>query len=295
MTKLLHANFHRLWKNKVFWLSISAMLALSAYAVIGTAKNNKGVLYSSYAVTSPEILLCAGGSLVGILTAVCIAFYIGTEYGDGTMRNKLIVGHTRRTVYLSNLIVCITASVIMDAAYILGIAVGGIAVIGAFKLEMAILLKCVIVSVIGIMAVSAFLMMIAMSIQSKAITVAVLILTAFLTVSYEGIVHDRLTTPEYYEAYTWFDDKGNAHEEPRQKNPSYPTGVKRKYYETVNTILPGCQRTQINTLLNEKTENGKALTKKENKKLLVFTGYLLLILIASSGGGMLLYKRKDIK
>lgn len=295
MNKLLRANFHRLWRNKVFWFAMCTMLAFSIYAVIGTLKDNEGAFYSNHAVTSPDILLCSGTSIIGIVAAIYIAFYLGTEYGDGTIRNKLIVGHTRRRIYLSNLTVCAVAALMMNAVYMFGVTVGGIAAIGAYKLGFTVLLKAVCVQLIETIAISAFFLMIAMSIQNKSITVASLILVAFLITGYQGIVYDRLMTPEYYEAYTWQDEKGNTYEQPREKNPTYPTGVKRKYYEFMYDFLPGCQIMQMNGMLSDCIEERTDLTGKENKKLILFTGYSLLILFVSSGCGMLLFRKKDIR
>ena len=39
---------------------------------------------------------------IGIVMAVFCSLFIGTEYSEGTIRNKIIIGQKRGTVYLSN-------------------------------------------------------------------------------------------------------------------------------------------------------------------------------------------------
>ena len=45
--------------------------------------------------------------------------FIGTEYSDGTIRNKIVVGHSRSTIYLANLLTCCFAGLIMCLCFIL--------------------------------------------------------------------------------------------------------------------------------------------------------------------------------
>ena len=39
---------------------------------------------------------------IGIVMAVFCSLFIGTEYSEGTIRNKIIIGQKRGAVYLSN-------------------------------------------------------------------------------------------------------------------------------------------------------------------------------------------------
>ena len=50
---------------------------------------------------------------MGLVAAILTSMFIGSEYSDGTIRNKLVVGHSRMRIYLANLIVCSVACVLI--------------------------------------------------------------------------------------------------------------------------------------------------------------------------------------
>jgi hypothetical protein len=159
------------------------------------------------------------------------------------------------------------------------LAVGGSIAIGHFVTAPGIILKLVAGSFLCVLALVSFFLLFAMMIHNKAITIAVLILLSFGLTAYQGIIRDRLNTPKYYDAYTWTDDKGRIREEPRHRNPNYPTGMKRKYYEFMYDFLPGAQMTQMNEVMSDQEQSGENLSKKVNMKLIRFSGYGGLIIL----------------
>ncbi|MGY3662454.1 MAG: hypothetical protein ACXAHE_00930 [Roseburia sp. 1XD42-69] len=46
--------------------------------------------------------------------------FLGTDYSDGTIRNKLTVGHTRTNIYLANLIVTFAAGLLIMCVWFIG-------------------------------------------------------------------------------------------------------------------------------------------------------------------------------
>lgn len=59
-------------------------------------------------------------SLYGVVAAAFSAVFLGQEYADGTIRNKLIAGHSRTHIYLSEFLVTATGAIIL---YLSAIAV----------------------------------------------------------------------------------------------------------------------------------------------------------------------------
>ena len=69
---------------------------------------------------------------IGIVMAVFCSLFIGTEYSEGTIRNKIIIGQKRGTVYLSNFITCSLVSVVMCMAFFIPYLCIGIPLLGFF-------------------------------------------------------------------------------------------------------------------------------------------------------------------
>ena len=114
MSRLLSAGYSRLWKNKVFWLEMGAVLVYAVVFMLNGCRQaaaNGGIGYSldqfyfHFAVS------------VGLFGAIFTSLFIGTEYSDGTIRNKFVIGHSRAAVYLSNLLVSGSAMLLMAGVW----------------------------------------------------------------------------------------------------------------------------------------------------------------------------------
>ena len=115
MRKLLRANFSRLFRDKLFLVSLALMFvmgtALQIMHCIDNVKNNEN--------WTPDATCFVFAVFVPILLSLITALFIGSDYSDGTMRNKLIVGHKRHCIYLANLIVIAAAGILLSISYIL--------------------------------------------------------------------------------------------------------------------------------------------------------------------------------
>ena len=64
-------------------------------------------------------------AFIGILAAAFISLFLGTEYSNGAIRNKVAVGHSRLSIYFAGLITGFAASLLCMAGYMLScLAVG---------------------------------------------------------------------------------------------------------------------------------------------------------------------------
>ena len=92
MSKLLRSDFRRLFRSKLFYLGILAVGISVGHALA----NNIYYLDVMKELEIPlDNLLFMGTTVLGFAMAVFTSFFVGTEYSDGTMRNKVIVGNSR--------------------------------------------------------------------------------------------------------------------------------------------------------------------------------------------------------
>lgn len=280
MIKLLKSQFGRLWKNKVFLISCIIMLIASVGLVL--------VHYIRNIMDEAQWVLDDGffifGVLIFILSSVFTSLFVGTEYSDGTIRNKIIVGQNRRSIYLSNLIVCIVACMLMCVAYIIPQLCIGMPLLGSFEARGGVVVLALLVILLMMMAVTSLFTLIAMLCQNKAVTAIACVLTAFALLFMGLQVISALNEPEYYNGYSITTD-GTTVTEEAKKNPNYLSGGKRNFYEFLEDFLPGAQAIELSNIKADETADD-----------FLFLGlYDLIILIVSTGCGIWVFRKKDLK
>lgn len=119
MRNLLSANCSRLLKSKVFWCAMLMMAGYAAFVCI--AAHHAMVLYNEPGYSEPmDQTLFRAAEILGIVAAVVLSLFVGAEYSGGTIRNKLVAGKRRGTVYLAGYLTCAGAVL---ALYLLSSAV----------------------------------------------------------------------------------------------------------------------------------------------------------------------------
>ena len=286
MSKLLRSNFARLWKSRVFWLGmlfsagLSVFFILMRYIDIEQHQEIYANLDESY--KNADELIFMGGIIIIFAAAVFIGIFVGTEYSDGTLRNKLIIGHSRSSIYISNLIVCTTAGIIMHLTYIITTILLGNLLLEDSTLTFKKILLLTLMGTAAMIAASSLLVMISMLIHSKSAG-AVAILIATMVMFFASMtIFQRLSTPEYNDAYSYIDkDTGKPVVVEKEKNTNYLTGTKRKVYEFLNDFIPTSQFYKSALLDSSKLD----IT-------LIYDGIIILI---TTTAGIAVFRRKNLK
>lgn len=278
MTKLLRANFARLTKHGGFR---SCMICMAFYGLfmIGTSyyllcRTGHGILMEN---------ICFGyAGLMGFVAAAFISLFLGTEYSDGTIRNKLTAGHKRSAVYLANLMVNAVGVLAANAAYVAVLLLIGIPLFGPFRPTDSLeLLTLAFLTVLMDLSWTAVFTLCSMLNPNKAAMTAVSILSALMLSLASGYIRSRLNEPKVFEPYTYVTDKGYEIHKEAEENPDYLEGTEREVYTFLNDFLPSGQELQI---LNH--DRGR-----ERQMAL----YSCLVTVLSTGSGIFIFKKKDIK
>ncbi|MDE6389752.1 MAG: ABC transporter permease [Lachnospiraceae bacterium] len=281
MNRLLAANFARLWRSKIFYglelfmIGYCMLFYRDAYITIN-------VNHKEYSNWNTGFF---GGLLPGgIALAVFISFYIGAEYSNGTIRNKIATGHSRFHIYLSNLFVCYGAAVIMMMTYcvtslLIGfILIGKEAISGIWKPAQGIgMMLCIL------MAYTAILVFVAMLDMNIARTGVVSLLLTILLLAAGIMVIQYLEMPEYMVRLEEVQDESGETKtvERTVYNSKYLSGEKRELYEWAKLILPSAQVMEV---INRDVEYSVKQPICMFGELLIFTG-----------AGIWIFLRKDIK
>ena len=243
MFRLLSANMMRLRKSPEFRLLGLATLVISAAMIRSGAGTAASMQARGFEVGLDDFYF-EMAPFLGAIMAVFVSLFLGTEYSDGTMRNKLVVGHTRANIYLANFLTCFLASVVFTTLWFIG-GLPGLVLIGPFEMGFSGALTYFLVAV-GIAAVfSALFVGLSTLYQNKAVAV-VLALGLWLVLALAGSgVSDRLDEVEFNGGMAMIDGEFVMMED--TPNPLYLTGGVRTAAEYLCRILPTGQAIAMTT------------------------------------------------
>lgn len=234
MSNLLSADFKRLWKSQIMWICAISMLVISTIYMFNegrqaaqlTQEGASNFLDNFYFNLIPYI---------GLLYAAFVSIFLGIELSDGTIRNKIVVGHTRSTIFLSNFIVSLVANWILLLTLFLGGLIG-IPFLGFFKMSNMELVLYFVIALFFTAALTAILTLFCMLSTNKAITAvsAIAFIMGLLLIS--SLIYNSLGEPEYLSGPV-ITIQGKQQED-LTPNPSYVSGITRTVYQYILDFLP---------------------------------------------------------
>ncbi len=238
MSKLLRADFSRLWKDKIFGVCFIILLGYAMF-IMGLGYHDMKVYQFEM---SPDGLVFSPVMLLGIVISVFVSLFVGIEYSDGTIRNKIVVGQKRGNIYLANFISCVVAGIFLYAAVLLISGGVGLLLMGPFELKISSIMLLFVDGVILTVAYTAIFNLIAMLVSNKAYAAVICVLAAFILLFAGIYIIQCLNQPEMSEQASLVD--GELVYE-TVKNSAYLTGMKRQIYQFFADFLPGSQSVQI--------------------------------------------------
>lgn len=277
MIKLLNASFTRLRKNKPYWLFLIFSIGLALFMICTCYSDMK----SYDEGIDVEQLILNYSTIIGVVIAIFTSLFLGVEYSDGTIRNKISIGHNRINIYLSNLIITTIASLFSYILFIVIIVIVGIPIFGGITMsipKLLALLGCIFITIIAYSSIFTF---IAMVISNKTIISVVNIMLAFSLIMIALMCFNKLDAPEKIQTGSLTNAETGEMEWTYVPNPKYPSEAEKKIYQTLSDINPAGQMFQI------------AGRTTPNLKILPI--YSLGIIIVFSGIGIVLFNKKELK
>jgi len=284
MRELLSATFSRLFRSKVFWIGLISMFGMAVLLechLYSTALKIPADMRAQLEGFHCEFWF-AGVEMLPFVMAMFIGLFVGSDYSEGTIRNKLAVGHTRSSIYGTNWLVCMVVTVLYHVIYIITVAVLEIVLWGQFYRSTEVLIVGSLLSAFSAMAVSSLLLLLSMLIHNRAVVVVVGVILGFLLTKTGTDLWTALQQTEFTHNYVP-DATGNLMFMGYLHNPYYVGGVKRQVYQLLADIHPFVQMIQF--------DDAKELPKHA----LLFPVYSVILMGLTSFGGYALFRKQDIK
>lgn len=282
MTKLLSAGYRRLFRSVFFWIGL---VITCGHQLLGVFNNlhYKSVFVDQ--VIKADHTLLPDALITVLVMSVLVALFAGREYSDKTVRNKIITGHSRLSIYLSNLVVCTTAAAIYFAVPTLLIGWGlGANLLGGFELTAKAFILPAFVYLLAVLGFTALFLLVVMAIQNRTVAaVTVLLLAIIMMMWVPTPLRESLEVPQYVDEYVFSEEVDDFVATGKtMENQAYVGGPARVVLEAVYDFLPGCQ-----------IEQASPYNKTADMITLPFWG-LAFVAVATVGGAVI-FQKKELK
>ena len=299
MNRLLSVNFARLKKNKLFWIGFIGMFAFGAGMSLTSYFRGQQAGYQPAIINDVFFFHV---NVIGFVAAAFCSLFLSTEYREGAIRNKLIVGHTRASVYLSNLIVNSVAILMMNISYTLAVCIVGLPLLGNFVgIDTIVVLKLFGINILATLSYTALFTLIGMINQNNAMVTIISVLIALVLLFVSPLINEKLLEPKVNAAVEGVPGTNEMRIVSEEPNPYYIDGAKRSLYQFLEDFLPSGQFMQI----IKNTETGReediapeillGIIELKEPNYIKVSAYSLLLITVTTGIGIFVFGKRDLK
>lgn len=258
MSRLFRADCYRMYTKKWIWLC-SAMMIAAAAAFVVMQRTAMG-----YSVSVDRVIFLPM-SVYGIAVAALVSLFAGEDFSDGVIRNKIISGRSRASVYFSNMLVCQMGCI---TVYLLTLIVTLSLGLLLFEINVTVgeVAFYTFLGLFTCMAYAGIYCMITMLAGNKSEAVAICMGLAFVMLFLCLHTNQILMQQEYKDGAL---------------NPNYVSGIKRSVYGLLHDLNPSGQAAQLSAM------------ECLNRARFVITD--LIWILTAGGAGAFFFEKKDIK
>ena len=275
MRNLFSVGLFRMVRSKLFYILLALTALVMVYVYYNTYRLQLGPDFSQLDLYFFQFI---NANIVS--AAVFCPLFLSSEYGDGALRNKLMVGRTRPQIYLANLAVnCLYGATACLAAVVAGLCVG-VPLLGWFQnAGPGKILLYVLLALATTWVCAALYTFLSMVVASRGVAITLCILLAFGLILLGQYLYLALSQEEVLTALFYTDTGEMAVSE--QPNPAYLTGFARQVYQFFYELTPGGQAYQI-----------LGMSAQSPLRMLGYSG---LVFVLVTGLGLAIFQKKDVK
>ena len=271
MYKLLRAGFFRLKRENIFWLFIILTIVIAGLTVFKYYSNGTQVILDK--VMNEFIMY------IGLLVAIFVSLFVGKEYSEGIIRNKIIVGHSRISIYLSKLIIVIVASILCELIYIIITLLVGLKLFGKLQMPLSQIVMVMLNTFLIIVVYCSIYNLISFICSEAAVSIVICVFSFIAMFIAEGALGYIVNSPQYITNSYWED--GVEYIISQEPNPAYPGDSKVKLAKTIYLCIPQAQASMIANM--------------EIESIYQMPIYSIILIIITNTIGLNLFLRKELK
>ena len=228
----------RLKKSHLFWGILAVGALFAGFRIFSLVSDQ-----IDYGIVSPlDDALFTYAQIIGLTAAVFTSLFLGTEYSDGAIRNKVTSGCSRVSIYLAGFVTVFAASVLSLTVYWIVALAAGSPLLEPLRMGAGEVLFNVLGILLMTAAFCAVFTFITMNCSSKAMTAVACILLFFGLLIASTYVFSRLDAPEFVSDYQFVNGEIVASEP--VPNPRYLQPGPRAVFEFLRDLLPTGQGIQ---------------------------------------------------
>ena len=240
MRRLLRADIHSLFLDKVFIaLAVFSFVLGLTLPVLGLVNE---IRYNEYKEFEDYFFFFL--PVFSLMISSYVSIFVGKSFDWGTVKNKITVGHSRRDIYLSFLIVSMAGTLVFIALFLIPYSVFGSLVYEDMSISFKALVLVLISAVLVLLSVTAISVALMETIGSRVITMIVSLFVVFALLLIGNYAEELLNEPEMISNSMIMVD-GAFQFADSYPNPRFLAESKRWIYEALRDATLGGQMSQI--------------------------------------------------
>ena len=240
MRRLLRADIHSLFLDKVFIaLAVFSFVLGLTLPVLGLVNE---IRYNEYKEFEDYFFFFL--PVFSLMISSYVSIFVGKSFDWGTVKNKITVGHSRRAIYLSFLIVSMVGTLVFIALFLIPYSVFGSLVYEDMSISFKALVLVLISAVLVLLSVTAISVALMENIGSRVISMIVSLFVVFALLLIGNYAEELLNEPEMISNSMIMVD-GAFQFADSYPNPRFLAENKRWIYEALRDATLGGQMSQI--------------------------------------------------
>ena len=240
MRRLLRADIYSLFLDKVFIaLAVFSFILGLTLPVLGLVNE---IRYNEYKEFEDYFFFFL--PVFSLMISSYVSIFVGKSFDWGTVKNKITVGHSRRDIYLSFLIVSMVGTLVFIALFLIPYSVFGSLVYEDMSISFKALVLVLISAVLVLLSVTAISVALMETIGSRVISMIVSLFVVFALLLIGNYAEELLNEPEMISNSMIMVD-GAFQFADSYPNPRFLAESKRWIYEALRDATLGGQMSQI--------------------------------------------------